>query len=194
MSLLPNDPTVQGKALFEGTQAPYTQDDAGDKKDAGGNYSHEAKAGSAHTFQSVVDWLLYLNSVLKGWTLTGIADGYVMRWVAGSASWVAGKIALVSIVNVAANKILGNPTGSPAAASEIDCTAAGRALLDDVDAAAQRSTLGLGTMATQTALNYLYWYGALASAPTDTKPGIYKNTGDSKWYASTDGTTWEALT
>ena len=41
-------------------------------------------------------------------------------------------------------------------------TTAGRALLDDADATAQRSTLGLGTMATATAANY----GPLASANT----------------------------
>ena len=36
-----------------------------------------------------------------------------------------------------------------------DLTAAGKALLDDADAAAQRTTLGLGTMATATATDYL---------------------------------------
>jgi hypothetical protein len=183
MSLLPNDPTVQGKALFDGTQSPYTQDDAGDKKDSGGNYSHNAKAASAHTFQSIVDWLLYVNSILKGWTLTGIADGYVMRWVAGSASWVAGKLALTSIANIATDRILGNASGSPAAPAEITCTAAGRAILDDATNTVQRATLVAGK-----------WYGASASAPTADGPGIYKNTGDGKWYASNDGTTWEALT
>lgn len=44
-----------------------------------------------------------------------------------------------------------------------DITTAGKALLDDADAAAQRTTLGLGTMATQTAANY-----ATLSSPTFT--------------------------
>lgn len=42
---------------------------------------------------------------------------------------------------------VGNPTGA-GDIEEITCTAAGRALLDDADAAAQRTTLGLGTLAT----------------------------------------------
>lgn len=42
-------------------------------------------------------------------------------------------------------------------------TAAGRALLDDADAAAQRTTLGLGTMATETAANYALLSGATFS-------------------------------
>tara|TARA_R100001591_G_scaffold69625_2_gene78348 strand:- start:406 stop:1266 length:861 start_codon:yes stop_codon:yes gene_type:complete len=45
-------------------------------------------------------------------------------------------------------------TGS-GTAGLFDLTAAGKALLDDADAAAQRTTLGLGTMAVATATDYL---------------------------------------
>lgn len=49
---------------------------------------------------------------------------------------------------VSANVLLGNDaTGT--AVEEITCTAAGRAILDDADASAQRTTLGLGTVATE---------------------------------------------
>ena len=49
----------------------------------------------------------------------------------------------------ATDKLLGRSTAGAGVVEEIACTAAGRALLDDVDASAQRTTLGLGAMATQ---------------------------------------------
>lgn len=49
----------------------------------------------------------------------------------------------------ATDKILGRSSAGAGVIEEITCTAAGRALIDDTDAAAQRATLGLGTLATQ---------------------------------------------
>lgn len=46
-------------------------------------------------------------------------------------------------IECATNKLLGRSTAGTGAIEEIDCTAAGRALLDDTDAAAQRATLGV---------------------------------------------------
>jgi len=53
-------------------------------------------------------------------------------------------VALAEIVNVSAtDKILGRSSSGAGTIEEITCTAAGRALLDDADASAQRTTLGL---------------------------------------------------
>jgi hypothetical protein len=57
----------------------------------------------------------------------------------------AGKILTVS----ATDKLIGRSSSGAGAAEEIALTAAGRALIDDADAAAQRATLGLGTAATR---------------------------------------------
>lgn len=45
----------------------------------------------------------------------------------------------------ATDKVLGRSSSGAGVIEEITCTAAGRALIDDADAAAQRATLGLGT-------------------------------------------------
>jgi hypothetical protein len=53
-------------------------------------------------------------------------------------------ITYAKIQNVSAtDKILGRSTAGAGVTEEIDCTSAGRALLDDADASAQRTTLGL---------------------------------------------------
>lgn len=51
------------------------------------------------------------------------------------------------------DKLLGRASSGTGPVEEITCTAAGRALLDDADAGAQRTTLGLGSIATQAANN-----------------------------------------
>lgn len=64
----------------------------------------------------------------------------------GATAWNA-----EHVITAATNTLLGRQTAGAGAVEEITCTAAGRALLDDADAAAQRTTLGLGTLATQSA-------------------------------------------
>lgn len=81
-------------------------------------------------------------------TLTGDVTG------SGTGSFAAtignSKVTYAKIQDVTAtDKILGRSTAGAGVVEEITCTAAGRALIDDVDATAQRTTLGLGTLATQ---------------------------------------------
>jgi hypothetical protein len=87
---------------------------------------------------------------------TGIADAdYGDITVTGTGSvWTIDNdvVTYAKIQNVSAtDKLLGRSTAGAGDIEEITCTAAGRAILDDVDASAQRTTLGLGTIATQAA-------------------------------------------
>lgn len=52
----------------------------------------------------------------------------------------------------ATDKLVGRSTAGAGASEEVTCTAAGRAIIDDADAAAQRTTLGLGTLATKSSV------------------------------------------
>lgn len=84
----------------------------------------------------------------------GVADGDKgdITVSASGATWTIDNSAVTyaKIQNISAtDKILGRVTAGAGVVEEITCTSAGRALLDDIDAPAQRTTLGLGTLATQ---------------------------------------------
>lgn len=87
----------------------------------------------------------------------------------GTVELIDDAVTYSKIQNVTAtDKLLGRSSAGAGNIEEIDCTSAGRALLDDVDAAAQRTTLGLGTLATQN--------GTFSGTHSGTTSGT--NTGD----------------
>ena len=113
--------------------------------------------GSSSTSTTLTELTLGTGLSLSGTTLTatgGVTDGDKGDiTVSGTgSSWVIDNQAVTyaKIQNVSAtDKVLGRSTAGAGSVEEITCTAAGRAILDDADATAQRTTLGLGTLATQ---------------------------------------------
>lgn len=103
-----------------------------------------------------------------------LADGAATTAKLADTSVTTGKIALGAVTfariqNINADRLLGRTSGV-GAVEEIVLTAAGRALLDDANAGAQRATLGLGNLALATGT----WTNG--STFSGTSSGI--NTGD----------------
>ena len=78
------------------------------------------------------------------WCREALLDGIV-----STDNLEDGSVTLPKLADVATNTLLGRATAGTGAVETITCTAAGRALLDDAAASNQRTTLGLGTAATQ---------------------------------------------
>jgi hypothetical protein len=114
--------------------------------------------GSSSTSTTIAELTIGTGLSLSGTTLTAtgtsVTDGDKgditvsntgTTWTIDNQAVTYAKIQDVS----ATDKLLGRSTAGAGSVEEITCTAAGRAILDDADASAQRTTLGLGTLATQ---------------------------------------------
>ena len=94
-------------------------------------------------------------------TTDGITDASVTTGKLADASVSTAKLIGQAVTYAkmqfasATNVLLGRSTAGSGVIEEIPLSSAGRALIDDADATAQRATLGLGTMATATAADYL---------------------------------------
>lgn len=87
---------------------------------------------------SLADTVTTNHSITISGDVSGTGDNAIIVYIG------AQKVTFDKIVHLNANTILGRYTsGISGPVEEISCTAAGRALLDDADAAAQRTTLGL---------------------------------------------------
>ncbi len=78
------------------------------------------------------------------WCAEALLDGTV-----GTTNVDDNAVTLPKLAQVATDTLLGRATSGTGDVETITCTAAGRALLDDAAASNQRTTLGLGTAATQ---------------------------------------------
>ena len=104
-----------------------------------------AYADSSVTTAKIADGAITAAKIADG-AITGsdISPGSLTGAGLASATVTYDKIQNVS----ATDRLLGRTSAGAGTVEEIACTAAGRALLDDADAATQRATLGLGTIST----------------------------------------------
>lgn len=121
-------------------------------------------------------------SVGKGLELT--AGGIrVKNLDIGTNQLESSSVTYTKMQNVSAtDKLLGRSSAGAGVVEEIACTAAGRALLDDVDAAAQRATLGIASNSGSTEIDFGAFPGSSDAKVTVTgQTGIQATSNVQAW-------------
>jgi hypothetical protein len=108
--------------------------------------THSGTSSGTNTGDQTITLTGAVTGTGTGSFATAISAGAVTSAAISSAAVTYDKIQNVS----ATDRLLGRSTAGAGSVEEIPLTAAGRALIDDADAAAQRTTLGLGALAVAT--------------------------------------------
>lgn len=135
----PGSSTNNAIARFDGTDGSTIQNSGATVDDSGNVIATNISSGATVSGTNTGDQTISLTG-----DVTGSGTGSFAATIANDA------VTYAKMQNVSAtDKVLGRSSSGSGDVEEITCTAAGRALIDDADASAQRTTLGLGTLATQ---------------------------------------------
>jgi len=160
--------TAAGRALLADTDAATQRTTLGLGTLATQNGTFAGTHSGTSSGTNTGDQTIALTGAVTG-TGTGSFATTLAAGIVDEANIVNDAVTYEKIQNVTTTDvILGRESSGSGVIEQIDCTAAGRALIDDADAAAQRTTLGLGTLATQSA--------TVAGTHSGTSSGT--NTGD----------------
>jgi hypothetical protein len=139
--------TAAGRALLDDPTAAAQRTTLGLGTLATQNGTFSGTHSGTSSGTNTGDQTIVLSGAVTG-TGTGSFVTTLSTGIVGTTNIAGGAVTYSKIQNTSSSDvILGRSTAGGGTVQEISCTSAGRALLDDADAAAQRTTLGLGDLA-----------------------------------------------
>ena len=139
--------TAAGRALLDDPTAAAQRTTLGLGTLATQNGTFSGTHSGTSSGTNTGDQTIVLSGAVTG-TGTGSFVTTLSTGIVGTTNIAGGAVTYSKIQDTSSSDvILGRSTAGGGTVQEISCTSAGRALLDDADAAAQRTTLGLGDLA-----------------------------------------------